>query len=467
MPGTLRSAFRTRNDEADSYLKILLRMGGTVALFLGFAQLYVYYVSVYFAYYGFAYSFIPTRLPIALLVISALSLFLRPRISEITVLLAALCHLFFLIPTAVMFVFAGLFSTIFLWTAVIQATLVVLSSQQFKFNWQLQISQKALYQGLLVIGVSGLAVAIYLRGIFSFGFNIFEIYERRSEANVADIGLLGYLQQMGAQASLLLTAVAFFNRRYLMTLAGFITAVMFFAYTGHKSTVFWALFMIGFLYLSRFKNKFSYLLLGSVFFVWFVAIIIETPLGAELGTFLIRRTVFTPVLLNHYYMMFAEQFGFLDWSYSKVGLGLFEYTDTVSPTQAVGHYLTGSDTNSANTGLIGFGFINAGHVGVALYLVIFVGLLILATGLARQKKIEVLGAALLVRSTYFALTTSDLPATVLSGGLGYALIVLALYPGARVVRPASAATQGRAAGGDPARTKGNARLAAEPSRKGT
>ena len=103
------------------------------------------------------------------------------------------------------------------------------------------------------------------------------------------------------------------------------------------------------------------------------------------------------MLLNHYYMLFADQFGFLNWSYSKVGLGLFEYSDTVSPTEAVGYYLTGNEQNSANTGMIGFGFLNAGHAGVAVYLAVFLAILAASSALSREKGIEMLGAAIMVR----------------------------------------------------------------------
>jgi hypothetical protein len=50
-----------------------------------------------------------------------------------------------------------------------------------------------------------------------------------------------------------------------------------------------------------------------------------------------------------------------------------------------------------------------------------------------------LGAAIMVRATYFAITTSDLPSAILSGGLGYSLLLLLVYPardGENAVSPA-------------------------------
>lgn len=431
MLSTIPSVWRIRTDESDTYFRLLLRVLCSLLLFLGLSHLYVEYVSVYFAYYGFAYQSVPTRLPLALSAIAILALLLRPRISDAPALTSALCHLFFLIPTAVMFVFGGLFGSIFVWTIIVQFALIFVSSLDFRVKLRAGVSLNVVMHGLFAIALVGLSLVAYSRGVFSLGFNIFEVYERRTATRLTDPGILGYLEQMGAQAALLLTAVAFHNRKWLMTIVGFGAAVLFFGYTGHKSTVFWAIFLVGFVYAARFRNKFLYLVIGAPVFAWLVVALLETTLGSELANFLIRRTLFTPVLLNHYYVMFADQFGFLEWSYSKVGLGLFEYQDTISPTQAVGHFLTGSDENSANTGMIGFGYINAGHAGVATYLGVFLAILVFAAGLAKQKQIEMLGAAIMIRSTYFAITTSDLPSTILSGGLGYAVLVLLFYPAAQ------------------------------------
>lgn len=421
--------------EEDSFFSLILRLMMALVLFAAFARLYVDFVSVYFAYYGFAYLYTPSRLPIALFAIVALTPLLRPRIGEVASLTSTLCHFFFLIPTAVMFIYAGLFAEIFVWTVVIQTVLILISAKSYRFDAASGISRALLESILISMSVLGLALVIYQNGILSLNFNMFEVYERRALANVADTGLLGYFEQFGAQAALLLVAMAYYNRQLLETTVGIALCVLYFAYTGHKSTIFWMLFVIAFLYLDRFRNKFIVLVIGATICVWAIAISIETDLGVQLANYLVRRTAFTPVVLNHYYVLFAQQFGFLEWSYSKVGLGLFEYTDTVSPTQAVGHYLTGSDLNSANTGMIGSGYINAGHFGVAIYLAVFAAILMLASGLARTKAIEVLGAAVMMRSAYFAITTSDLPSTVLSGGLGYAVLFLLLYPRTKVLVP--------------------------------
>jgi hypothetical protein len=411
-----------------AFFALLFRMACALALFVGLCDLYVSYVSVAFAYYGFAYDFIPTRLPLALAAIVLLTAFLRPHIREISELTATLSHLFFLIPTAAMYVYGGIFGSIFLWTVIIQALVILVSRLELRLALRTSIPLGILEISLLGLALVGLAIVAIQYGVFSLNFNINEIYERRAEANDADLGILGYVAQFGAQAALLLIAVAFYNRNLPMTGLGLAMTLLYFGYTGHKSMVFWAVFVVLLIYAGRFKSKFLYLVGVSTGFVWLVAWSINTDIGTQLANYLIRRTLFTPVLLNHYYMLFADQFGFLDWSYSKVGLGLFEYSDTVSPTEAVGYYLTGNEQNSANTGMIGFGFLNAGHAGVAVYLAVFLAILAASSALSREKGIEMLGAAIMVRATYFAITTSDLPSAVLSGGLGYSLLLLVIYP---------------------------------------
>jgi hypothetical protein len=424
-----------------AFFALLFRMACALALFVGLSRLYVSYVSVVFAYYGFAYEFIPTRLPLALAAIVFLTAFLRPHIRDISELTAALSHLFFLIPTAAMYVYGGIFGSIFLWTVIIQALVIVVSRLKLRLALRSSIPLGALEISLLALALVGLAIVAIRYGLFSLNFNINDIYERRAEANDTDFGILGYVAQFGAQAALLLIAVAFYNRNRVMTGLGLAMTVLYFGYTGHKSMIFWAVFVIGLMYGGRFKGKFLYLFGAATAFVWLVAWSINTDIGSEAANYLIRRTLFTPVLLNHYYMLFADQFGFLNWSYSKIGLGLFEYSDTVSPTEAVGYYLTGNEQNSANTGMIGFGFLNAGHAGVAVYLVVFLAILAASSALSREKGIEMLGAAIMVRATYFAITTSDLPSAILSGGLGYSLLLLLVYPargGESAVSPAPA-----------------------------
>ncbi|SMQ69068.1 hypothetical protein SAMN06297468_1314 [Altererythrobacter xiamenensis] len=418
---------------SDGFVRLLARIGCAIIIFTALSTLYVDYVSVYYAYYGFPYLFIPERLGIGLVALSILTSFVRPNLDDVTSLLATLCHFFFFIPTVVMFVYAGLFPAIFIWTIIIQALLILFSRVRFDLAFRGEVPLNVLQVTLVILSLAGLAIAINAAGIFSLNFNIFEVYDRRAEANEADLGILGYIMQLGIQAALLLITVAFFNRERFYTLVGFGFAVLYFGYTGHKSILFWAIFLVGLLYLARFKNKFIYFLMVSTVFIGVIALAMDTELGGSIANFLIRRTLFTPVLLNQYYVMFAEQFGYLNWSYSKIGLGIFEYTDTVSPTQAVGHYLTGSDSNSANTGMIGFGYINAGHFGVAFYVAVFFAILVGGAALAKGKGVEMLGAALMIRASYFAVTTADLPATFLSGGLGYALILLLIYPSRKAV----------------------------------
>lgn len=426
--------------DTDSFAKLVIRLACAGLLFLSLSIIYTDYVSVLFAYYGFQYIFEPARLPLAIGAILVLTAFVAPRIGDVNALLVTLCHFFFLIPTAVMFVYGGLYSSIFLWTVVILLALIGLSRTDISINFRASISLTALELCLFALALAGLALAISSVGLFSLSFNIFEVYDQRALANEADLGIFGYIQQLGVQASLLLIAVAFFNRQYAMAVGGFAIAILFFAYTGHKSFLFWSLFLVAFIYLGRLKNKFSIFVISATVFTWIMVLIMDTSIGSDLNSFLTRRTLFTPVLLNQYYIMFADQFGFLSWSYSKVGLGFFEYTDTVSPTQAVGHYLTGSDTNSANTGMIGFGFINAGHFGVAAYLITFFGIMLLGGGVAKAKGIELLGAAIMIRAAYSAVTTSDLPAIFLSGGLGYALILLLVYPSVTATAPSKKGT---------------------------
>ena len=430
IPDSIRSGSLAQYSafERDSFLATVYRVGVALLMFLGLSQLYVDYVSVTFAYYGFTYNYEVTRWPLAVIVIALQGALLRPRISGIADLLSVLSFQFFLIPTSVMYVYGGLYFSVFVWTAIIQIVLIWISVARLPVRSLFTVRLTTLIQILFILSVVGLLFIIYQNGLFSFGFNIADVYERRLEANEADLGIFGYLQQMGAQAALLLIAVAFYNRQLVITFVGISLSIAYFAYTGHKSMLFWSAFLVGILCVGRFRKKFLVFISVSLIFIWSVVFLMDSSVGESVANYLVRRTVFTPILLNQYYVMFADQFGYLQWSYSKIGLGLFEYTDTVSPTQAVGQYLTGQDTNSANTGMIGFGYINAGHAGVAAYVVIFSALLIYASGASRCKQIEMLGAAILVRSCYFAITTSDLPSTILSGGLGYALIVLLVYP---------------------------------------
>ncbi len=216
------------------------------------------------------------------------------------------------------------------------------------------------------------------------------------------------------------------RRRFREQLFCLVVAFFLFAVTGYKSYFFFTLiagvlaWFIGFL--SFIGIPF---VLGS-FISLSTALLALTGAWAE-GTvsffwFFVRRVFFVPAQLNLEYIKFFSGNPKVYWANSRITFGLIESPFDSSIPKVVGNYLFGGETVSS-AGFIGFGYAQAGLIGVVLYSILFGILIKLADALTSSSKYCV---CFLFPFLTIAWTNSDLLTCLLSH-FGILTLVLAVF----------------------------------------
>jgi len=279
-------------------------------------------------------------------------------------------------------------------------------------------------------GVGVMAAAmLYINyvGFSKFNLDPTKVYEFR--ADISDAGAqnaaLGYLGTWGFKVFMpYLFALALWQRKWLAIAALYGVQVFFYGITSTKAAlaipllVFLA-YMIG---RSNFKSHFIILFLTGL---TALGIIEDAHYGSGLvNLFLIRREFWDPAAINWIYYDIFSHFGFVHWGDSFFS-SIFQYRLPNSPQMFVDLYKFGWEGN-AGTGFLGSGFMQAGFFGMMLYASVIAVLLAIVDAITRNSLPQWLGLAIVVVPFYFALSSADLPAALLTHGLMLAILLLYL-----------------------------------------
>lgn len=133
-----------------------------------------------------------------------------------------------------------------------------------------------------------------------------------------------------------------------------------------------------------------------------------------------------PVFINNLYLTIFNDLK-LFWSDSKLSLGLFDYPLNFDPQTTVAYYWMRRTTTHANTGFIGSGYMNAGLLGILLYAVVIGLCCRVIDELARQRDTKSFAAIICLPGFLTAVTTSDLPTVLFSGGWSFTILLVAVF----------------------------------------
>lgn len=274
-------------------------------------------------------------------------------------------------------------------------------------------------------------------GLRYFSLNIGRVYEFRALAAEQVPALFGYVFSGVSNVLIPLALIsAIKNRRYLVASIVIFCSVILFGMTHHKSVLFIPIIVIV-IYICFYKPGKTYLIgvyfIGISLFcaleVIFVRYIMYNDQGiAYLTSYIIRRVLFTPVMLDTAFVDFFSNNAKYYWSSSRFGSWAFESPYPVAAPGLIGDKYFSNPGMSANTGMIGSGFANAGLYGVFLYSLL-VGALISVLNEYGRRIGHAMVAAVGLVTVFYVVTTTDLTTAILSHGLLLLLVVLALFSG--------------------------------------
>ncbi|KYZ76423.1 hypothetical protein AXX12_08290 [Anaerosporomusa subterranea] len=242
--------------------------------------------------------------------------------------------------------------------------------------------------------------------------------------------------------------------RYILNWTALVIIPLLVSYFLTKNRLFYCLLMLGmqFLLFSATGNK-SYLM--SIFFVLAARKIVEHKrsivyLSNSLSAILIasilsfylfddewlsyllsNRPFILPAKISfEYYQFFSqEQLVFLSHS---IFSSFVNYPYSLEPMYLLGQIFYNNERVAANTGMVADAYMNFGFLGVLLVLVLFFFVLTLIQVLISQKDMKIAIGAILL--PIFFLFEAPFLTAFLTGGLGFAILILFLLPNRSIAK---------------------------------
>ncbi|MDQ7780787.1 MAG: hypothetical protein RDV41_13915, partial [Planctomycetota bacterium] len=147
--------------------------------------------------------------------------------------------------------------------------------------------------------------------------------------------------------------------------------------------------------------------------------------------------LFVPAMLDTLYIDYFSLHEKYYWSSSRLGSWAGENPHGVAAPFLIGSEYFSDNDMSANAGVIGGGYANAGLLGVAIYSIIS-GLLVAMLNAFGRRAGHALVTAVSLATVFNILTTTDLVTAFLTHGLLLLVLVLALFPDPVGRRPMAA-----------------------------
>jgi hypothetical protein len=204
--------------------------------------------------------------------------------------------------------------------------------------------------------------------------------------------------------------------------------------THHKSVLFGP-FVVAFLYLlfQRMDSSrvlgwaFVAILIACLFEIFIMRQILSSPDPAYMSSLIIRRVLFIPSVLDGLHTDLFSIVSQYYWSTSKIGDWLVDNPHGVTAPFLIGEVYFGDTETSANAGMIGSGYANAGLIGVAVYSAL-IGLLISVLNAFGRRIGHAFVTAASLSTLFNVVTSTDLVTAMLTHGLLLLLLLLALFP---------------------------------------
>jgi hypothetical protein len=233
-------------------------------------------------------------------------------------------------------------------------------------------------------------------------------------------------------------------------------SVLTFGFTSHKSIFFFPLLTVFFYYACT-KTSVTKYIIGIAIFAMLVSIVdfFYDILGGWAGYLITGRIFMVPSLLSYDYYDFFSNNTWYWWSTSKITLGLLASPYDSTAPFVIGERYFSAPEMSANVGLYGSGYAQAGLFGALLYAA--AGGLVVAYFNGQAKR---LGVAMVLPFVIVQITTmlisSDFLTLLLTDGVAVSIVLLQVLK-----TPAPGGAK------EAARRKRRSRAAATSEREGT
>lgn len=282
-----------------------------------------------------------------------------------------------------------------------------------------QVAKVLIFLCIIWVSVS----FVILGGVSFFNLDFMKVYEYR-EAVTEKIGsgLMGYLNFWAYKVmGPMLLLIALSRKKYLLAILVFLLHMFWFGVSSHKAVLFYPFLVLLVWFCFRKKQALAVVPLGMALMVVLATIIYIVLDYGSISTLIVRRVFFIPARATFNYYEFFSTNPWIWWSNSSITFGLIDYPYYIDPAKLIGEW-EGSGS-SLNNSFLSTGYMHAGIGGIVLY-GFLVGLLFrLVDSLAKALPMW-FGIGTVVVPCYSLMTSADLPASLLTHGLGIGIVFL-------------------------------------------
>ena len=399
--------------------------------FLVLSVLYEKYISPIHGYRGFTIDRSPYKFGLAIFTIIFVSLAFNVN-NKASSMILYFYIVVMLVPQLSFGYNSNGYSYVMVYTTIAFFIMHVVSQMPMRFVNIRNISFRKYHKFLYIFISIVMFYTVYKLGLEHFSFRFDDVYTRRE---ILEQRYDSLLANGIAMCFVFITFLSIINSKNInvQVVIPLLLGLIFFGLTGHKRFALVPIFCIAVYRLVSLDPKYgvyavilTLLTIGTYYIVFTMEFVnVWENYNALFFTMLFTRTLSIPALLNDLYYDFFSQNGFLYWSYSKIGLGFFQYESTWSPAELIGRHMF--TEASANTGMIGSGYMNAGVTGVVIYSVIAGLTLAFVDRVADLRGNRTLYTMLALPSFVVIFTSSDLPSVFFSQGFGIILLMMWLF----------------------------------------
>lgn len=276
--------------------------------------------------------------------------------------------------------------------------------------------------------LSGITVffMIYKYVGISFNFNIFNVYDIRSQFTEKNIFLSGYLfTWQGYILNPVFFAYFIRRKQWIYATVILVFQLLLFSVTGMKTFLFIIPFILALMWLITRKNPLVYTAIGLIVLILLGMLSYALIDDIYVSSIFTRRIFFVPAQISFLYYDFFSHHAFVFLSHSIFRYFL-DYPYHLYPPNLIGKTYFNSPKMHSNTGIVGDAYSNFGFVGLALWAILLAIVLKLVDSCSKRKDKKVAIAA--IAMPVIALLNSALLTNLLTHGFLLAILILYLLP---------------------------------------
>ena len=346
-----------------------------------FAAMYVllaveYYRFVYINYYylmGFEFRPEPVTVVAGffMLAIAMAAVFILPGEDRGSYALSMLVALLLCLPSTVMYQFGGV--SVFVPLYALLFLLLLRTPLLDMGRWRLPRLpvryQRYLLPALCLLCLLPFPLAYGLEGIdLSFFAMGEETYDVRAAVSERDTLLTAYLLgplRMVLLPMLIVYGLTDLKRSWWMSLLG-VAGLLFLFLLNPQKSIFFGIAVVLAMYLFRSYRAKAGMILYGLAAACLTAALLNVATGHLMAeSIVLRRLFFIPVIVSDNYFTFFDGHPML-LSHSVLGHWV-DYPYQLEPSRMIGEMMYNRAETNCNTGIVGDGFMNFGHVGAVLF----------------------------------------------------------------------------------------------------